>query len=66
MRNPDGSPHTAHTTNLVHFLYAAGDADAFTCEDGILADVAPTLLHLLGVEKPAEMTGHSLLVPKSV
>jgi len=66
MRNPDGSPHTAHTTNLVHFLYAAGDADAFTCKNGILADVAPTLLHLLGVEKPAEMTGHSLLVPKSV
>jgi 2,3-bisphosphoglycerate-independent phosphoglycerate mutase len=65
MRNPDGSPHTAHTTNLVHLLYAAADADAFTCKNGILADVAPTLLHLLGIEKPVEMTGSSLLVPKS-
>jgi 2,3-bisphosphoglycerate-independent phosphoglycerate mutase len=65
MRNPDGTPHTAHTTNLVHLLYAAADADAFTCTNGILADVAPTLLHLLGVEKPVEMTGSSLLVPKS-
>jgi 2,3-bisphosphoglycerate-independent phosphoglycerate mutase len=64
MRNPDGSPHTAHTTNLVHFLYAAADAAEFTCKNGILADVAPTLLHLLGLEKPSEMTGHSLLVAK--
>jgi 2,3-bisphosphoglycerate-independent phosphoglycerate mutase len=64
MRNPDGSPHTAHTTNLVHFLYVAADAAEFNCADGILADVAPTLLHLLGLEKPSEMTGHSLLVAK--
>jgi 2,3-bisphosphoglycerate-independent phosphoglycerate mutase len=64
MRNPDGSPHTAHTTNLVHFLYAAADSETVTCENGILADVAPTLLHLLGLEKPAEMTGRSLLVAK--
>jgi 2,3-bisphosphoglycerate-independent phosphoglycerate mutase len=64
MRNPDGSPHTAHTTNLVHFLYAAADAAEFTCKNGVLADVAPTLLHLLGLEKPSEMTGHSLLVAK--
>jgi 2,3-bisphosphoglycerate-independent phosphoglycerate mutase len=65
MRNPDGSPHTAHTTNLVHLLYAAGDAEGFSCKNGILADVAPTRLALLCVEKPAEMTGSSLLVPKS-
>jgi 2,3-bisphosphoglycerate-independent phosphoglycerate mutase len=64
MRNPDGSPHTAHTTNLVHFLYAAADADQFVCEDGILADVAPTLLDLLHLQKPAEMTGRSLLSRK--
>src|SRR5213075_1229478 len=44
MRNPDGSPNTAHTTNLVHFVYVAKDASRFRCEDGILADVAPTLL----------------------
>jgi 2,3-bisphosphoglycerate-independent phosphoglycerate mutase len=64
MRNPDGSPNTAHTTNLVHFIYAAKDAGQFRCEDGILADVAPTLLFLLGMEKPKEMTGRNLLVKR--
>jgi len=62
MRNPDGSPNTAHTTNLVHFIYVAGDAASYRCEDGILADVAPTLLALLGLAQPAEMTGKSLVV----
>jgi 2,3-bisphosphoglycerate-independent phosphoglycerate mutase len=61
MRNPDGSPNTAHTTNLVHCIYVAGDAAQFRCRDGILADVAPTLLFLLGLPQPAEMTGHNLL-----
>jgi len=64
MRNSDGSPNTAHTTNLVHFIYVAKDAGKFRCEDGILADVAPTLLFLLGLEKPKEMTGHNLLVKR--
>src|SRR5437870_702017 len=63
MRNPDGSPNTAHTSNLVHFIYVANDAARFRCEDGILADVAPTLLFLLGLPQPKKMTGHSLLVP---
>jgi 2,3-bisphosphoglycerate-independent phosphoglycerate mutase len=63
MRNPDGSPNTAHTTNLVHCMYVARDADNFRCQDGILADVAPTLLFLLGLPQPPEMTGHNLLVP---
>jgi 2,3-bisphosphoglycerate-independent phosphoglycerate mutase len=63
MRNPDGSPNTAHTSNLVHFIYVANDAAQFRCEDGILADVAPTLLFLLGLPHPKEMTGHNLLVP---
>jgi 2,3-bisphosphoglycerate-independent phosphoglycerate mutase len=62
MRNPDGSPNTAHTTNLVHFIYVGRDAGQFECQDGILADVAPTLLFLLGMEKPKEMTGRNLLV----
>jgi 2,3-bisphosphoglycerate-independent phosphoglycerate mutase len=62
MRNPDGSPNTAHTTNLVHFVYVAGDAKRFRVEDGILADVAPTLLFLLGLPQPHEMTGRNLLV----
>ncbi len=61
MRNADGSPNTAHTTNLVHCLYVARDAARFRCQDGILADVAPTLLFLLGLPQPPEMTGHNLL-----
>ncbi|MFL6514994.1 MAG: 2,3-bisphosphoglycerate-independent phosphoglycerate mutase, partial [Chthoniobacterales bacterium] len=64
MRNPDGSPNTAHTTNLVHCVYIAEDADRFRCRDGILADIAPTLLFLLGVPQPPEMTGKNLLVAK--
>jgi 2,3-bisphosphoglycerate-independent phosphoglycerate mutase len=64
MRNPDGSPNTAHTTNLVHFLYVAGDAGQYTLSDGILADVAPTLLEMLGLPQPKAMTGHSLLQEK--
>ncbi len=63
MRNADGSPNTAHTSYLVHFIYVARDATKFRCEDGILADVAPTLLFLLGLPQPKEMTGHNLLVP---
>lgn len=65
MRNPDGSPNTAHTTNLVHFIYVAEDSFNFRVNDGILADVAPTLLFLLGLDKPAEMTGQNLLVSKN-
>jgi len=65
MRNPDGSPNTAHTTNLVHVIYVAKDAANFVCHDGILADVAPTLLFLLGLPQPKEMTGRNLLVRKS-
>jgi 2,3-bisphosphoglycerate-independent phosphoglycerate mutase len=61
MRNADGSPHTAHTTNLVHLWYVAEDADQWEVADGILADIAPTLLEMLGIEQPKEMTGHSLL-----
>jgi 2,3-bisphosphoglycerate-independent phosphoglycerate mutase len=64
MRNPNGSPNTAHTTNLVHLLYVAGDSSKYGLKDGILADVAPTLLDLLGIAKPVEMTGNSLLVRK--
>ncbi len=64
MRNPDGSPNTAHTTFLVHAVYVASDSESFHVKDGILADVAPTLLDMLGVPKPAQMTGHSLLEKK--
>ena len=64
MRNPDGSPNTAHTTNLVHFIYVADDASQYTVHSGILADVAPTLLALLGLPQPKEMTGKNLVVKK--
>ncbi|GAA5119890.1 2,3-bisphosphoglycerate-independent phosphoglycerate mutase [Luteolibacter yonseiensis] len=65
MRNADGSPNTAHTTNLVHLFYVAEDADQYTVADGILADVAPTLLDMLGLAQPKQMTGKSLLVRKT-
>ncbi len=64
MRNPDGSPNTAHTTNLVHGIYVAADAANYTVANGKLADIAPTLLDMLGVTKSAEMTGQSLLIRK--
>ncbi|HXM74698.1 MAG TPA: 2,3-bisphosphoglycerate-independent phosphoglycerate mutase [Chthoniobacterales bacterium] len=65
MRNPDGSPNTAHTTNLVHCIYVAKDAAKFRCRDGILADVAPSLLFLLGLPQPPEMTGRNLIERRS-
>jgi 2,3-bisphosphoglycerate-independent phosphoglycerate mutase len=65
MRNPDGSPNTAHTTNLVHCIYVAKDAARSRVQDGILADVAPTLLFLLEMPRPSEMTGRNLLAPIS-
>jgi 2,3-bisphosphoglycerate-independent phosphoglycerate mutase len=54
-----GGPHTAHTLNPVPFLVAGGEPHAV--RQGILADVAPTLLELLGIPAPGEMTGQSLL-----
>ncbi len=64
MLTAEGKPHTAHTTNLVHLVYVADDANEYTLKDGILADIAPSLLGLLEIEKPAEMTGSSLLIKK--
>jgi len=61
MRNADGSPNTAHTTNLVEIIYVADDASSKKMHDGILADVAPTLLEMLRLEQPKQMTGRSLL-----
>jgi 2,3-bisphosphoglycerate-independent phosphoglycerate mutase len=59
MLNDDGSPNTAHSLNPVPLIVTAG-AEALDGE-GILADVAPTVLALLGVEQPPEMTGRSLI-----
>jgi 2,3-bisphosphoglycerate-independent phosphoglycerate mutase len=56
-----GGPHTAHTTNLVPFV-GLGDGVGTLRPRGALCDVAPTILRLLGIEQPAEMTGNSLLL----
>jgi len=61
MKDPaTGGPHTSHTTNPVPVVLLGGGATAL--HDGRLADVAPTLLELMGLPKPAEMTGASLIV----
>ncbi len=59
MFNSDGSPHTAHTTNMVPVFVLNNEVNAL--KNGILADVAPTILDLLGIEQPLEMTGCSLI-----
>jgi 2,3-bisphosphoglycerate-independent phosphoglycerate mutase len=59
MKDPEtGGPHTAHTTNPVPVVIVSGAA---TIKDGSLADVAPTMLDLMGIPIPREMTGHSIL-----
>ena len=58
-----GGPHTAHTTNPVPIWWATRHAAGRRLASGGLADVAPTLCALLGIPQPAEMTGHSLIVP---
>ena len=59
MINPDGSPNTAHTTNPVPIIVV--DNDIKSVKDGILADIAPTILHLMGVEQPEVMDRKSLV-----
>ena len=64
MRDPEtGEPHTAHTLNPVPFVIVNPPGAIARVENGRLADVAPTLLDLLDLPKPAAMTGHSLIVP---
>jgi 2,3-bisphosphoglycerate-independent phosphoglycerate mutase len=56
-----GGPHTAHTTNPVPFIVVAEDAKQFTLKpNGSLRDISPTMLGMLGVDEPKEMTGHDL------
>ena len=59
--NEDGTPNTAHSLNPVPFVYISKDHTDAQLEDGILADVAPSLCQILGVEQPKEMTGHNLI-----
>ncbi len=58
--NSDGTPNTAHSLNPVPFVYVTANKDA-KVENGRLADVAPSILHILGVEQPKEMTGNCLI-----
>ena len=60
MINPDGSPNTAHTTNPVPVILV--DNDKIQIKSGVLGDVAPTILDLMGIAQPEAMTQHSLLV----
>jgi 2,3-bisphosphoglycerate-independent phosphoglycerate mutase len=61
MIDADGGPLTAHTTNPVHLILVDESRRNARLEDGIFADVAPTMLDILGLQAPPEMTGHSLL-----
>lgn len=61
--NDDGTPNTAHSLNPVPFIYVTRNADA-KVENGILADVAPSILHIMGLDQPAEMTGKNLISDK--
>lgn len=58
-----GQPHTAHTSDLVPLIYI-GDRDIELDSGGTLSDIAPTLLDLMDIDQPPEMTGHSLLVAR--
>ena len=58
--NPDGTPNTAHSLNPVPFIYVT-DNNSATVKDGRLADVAPSILHIMGLEQPADMTGENLI-----
>ena len=60
MINPDGSPNTAHTTNPVPVILV--DNDKINIQSGVLGDVAPTILDLMGIAQPDAMTQHSLLL----
>src|SRR6185437_12704097 len=62
MRDPEtGEPHTAHTLNPVPFVLVNPPVAIGRLENGRLSDIAPTLLDILGLPKPAAMTGHSLI-----
>ena len=58
--NPDGTPNTAHSLNPVPFIYVT-DNNSATVKNGRLADVAPSILHIMGLEQPADMTGENLI-----
>ena len=59
MMNPDGTPHTAHTTNPVPMILI--DKELKSIKNGVLGDIAPTVLRLMDIKQPKEMTQHSLI-----
>lgn len=64
MRQTDGSPHTAHTLALVPCILMSPENSPrlhVTVRDGSLADISPTILHLMGIAQPEAMTGRSLI-----
>ena len=63
MLNEKGTPKTSHTTNKVPFIMANAPEGWSLKGDGVLGDVAPTLLKAMGIDQPEEMSGKSLLVP---
>ena len=59
--NPDGTPNTAHSLNTVQFIVINAGDEVKSVKDGKLADVAPTILKLMGIAQPAAMTGEALI-----
>ena len=62
MINEDGTPHTAHTKNLVPCFYVANDVNGVQLKNGKLADIAPTILNLMNLDIPFEMDGEVLIL----
>jgi 2,3-bisphosphoglycerate-independent phosphoglycerate mutase len=62
MADSNGNPHTAHTLNPVPFIFIANISEKITVKNGILSDVAPTVLSVMGISKPIEMTGKELIM----
>jgi len=60
-KNADGTPNTAHSLNPVPFIYISNDNKDAKVKNGRLSDVAPSLLQIMGLPQPAEMTGNSLI-----
>ena len=61
--NADGTPNTTHSVNPVPFIYVTENKSA-KVQSGVLADVAPSILHIMGLEQPKEMTGKCLISDK--
>ncbi|MDD4334153.1 MAG: 2,3-bisphosphoglycerate-independent phosphoglycerate mutase [Desulfotomaculaceae bacterium] len=62
MEDSEGNIVTAHTTNPVPFIFVRRDVEGVSLREGSLRDIAPTILQLLGIPKPAEMTGNTLII----